>query len=372
MYFCRYGDCVRSSWTNVLELVLRLDKLDLLPPAVEALLDLDVWGVPAAGSAAAEAAAPGQDGPAANGTSSVRNSDDAVTADKGSANPKAVVGRPLKSARQRRAAGASSRRNVGGGVGGGFLRSVTQLIALQEPEYEAKYATEVSTNAEFESVCSGPGAGQLLRSANYIAGLCWVLSVGVACCWQCQYCMCLHPIKHNCTCLGHRAGSILVLPYMLTRLLRGFSSRYRLHSLFKPGPLCASCVFPLLFLQVEKEYEAAAIDVLHNKCAIQDVFADSRFLKPEALQALVAAIISAPGQLPSPPPMSAGQQGPGGVSPGEAAYHRNTADKAAAGAGVDWEAAELCLDLLLVSMVAAIAVGANKLRDLTCIAGYSW
>eukprot|EP00878_Enallax_costatus_P015929 GHUV01016699.1.p1 GENE.GHUV01016699.1~~GHUV01016699.1.p1 ORF type:complete len:757 (+),score=260.66 GHUV01016699.1:586-2856(+) len=241
----RYGDCVRSSWTNVLELVLRLDKLDLLPPALEALLDSDVWGVPTTGSAAAaEAAASSQDGPAANGTASARSSDDTATADKGPASPGGAVGRPLKSARQRRAAGASSRRNVGGGVGGGFLRSVTQLIALQEPEYEAKYATEV-----------------------------------------------------------------------------------------------------------EKECEAAALDVLHNKCAIQDVFADSRFLKQEALQSLVAAIISAPGQLPSPPPLSAGQQGSGGVLPGEAGFHRSTMDKAAAGVGVDWEAADLCLDLLLVVLL---------------------
>eukprot|EP00775_Hariotina_reticulata_P002968 gene2968-3253_t len=110
----RYGDCIRSSWSNILELVLRLDKLDLMPPALDALLDSDVWG----------------------------------------------------------------RGRTGGVVGGGFLRSVTQLIALQEPEYEAKYAT-----------------------------------------------------------------------------------------------------------QVEKEWEATALDVLHSKCAIQDVFADSRFLKQEALQA---------------------------------------------------------------------------------------
>jgi hypothetical protein len=57
------------------------------------------------------------------------------------------VSRPLQSARQRRAAaGASgSRGRTGGvGVGGAFLRSVTQLIALQEPEYEAKHATQVS------------------------------------------------------------------------------------------------------------------------------------------------------------------------------------------------------------------------------------
>lgn len=40
----------------------------------------------------------------------------------------------------------------------------------------------------------------------------------------------------------------------------------------------------LPLLQVEKECEAAALDVLHNKCAVQDVFADSRFLKQEALQ----------------------------------------------------------------------------------------
>jgi hypothetical protein len=37
-------------------------------------------------------------------------------------------------------------------------------------------------------------------------------------------------------------------------------------------------------LQLEKECEATALDVLHNKCAVQDVFADSRFLKQDALQ----------------------------------------------------------------------------------------
>jgi hypothetical protein len=36
--------------------------------------------------------------------------------------------------------------------------------------------------------------------------------------------------------------------------------------------------------QAEKDCEAAALDVLHNKCAVHDVFADSRFLKQEALQ----------------------------------------------------------------------------------------
>lgn len=102
-------------------------------------------------------------------------------------------------------------------------------------------------------------------------------------------------------------------------------------------------------LQLEKEYEAAALDVLHNKCAIQDVFADSRFLKQEALQALVAAIISAPGQLPSPPPAAAGQHGAASGPTGDSSYHKGHADRAAAGVAVDWEAAELCLDLLLVS-----------------------
>ena len=46
---------------------------------------------------------------------------------------------------------------------------------------------------------------------------------------------------------------------------------------------CFAHVFPAA-TQVEKECEAAALDVLHNKCAVQDVFADSRFLKQEALQ----------------------------------------------------------------------------------------
>jgi len=41
--------------------------------------------------------------------------------------------------------------------------------------------------------------------------------------------------------------------------------------------------------QVEKECEASALEVLHSKCAVQDVFADSRFLKQEALQVRAAA-----------------------------------------------------------------------------------
>ncbi len=45
----------------------------------------------------------------------------------------------------------------------------------------------------------------------------------------------------------------------------------------KVMPLC-------MLLQAEREYEALALEVLHSKCAIQDVFADSRFLRPEALE----------------------------------------------------------------------------------------
>jgi hypothetical protein len=47
----------------------------------------------------------------------------------------------------------------------------------------------------------------------------------------------------------------------------------------------------LLVVQTEKQYEAAALDVLHSKCAIQDVFADSRFLKQEALQVRAPAVV---------------------------------------------------------------------------------
>lgn len=168
---CRYGDCVRSSWTNVLELVMRLDKLDLLPPSLEALLDSDVWGVPAATAAAgAGTTAAGADAPPANGTlpsaAATKHNEGTATgaaaaagevAEKGPASPGGAVGRPLRSARQRRAAGASSRRNLGGGVGGGFLRSVTQLIALQDPEYEAKYATEVSFVLGWQGCVHGGG-----------------------------------------------------------------------------------------------------------------------------------------------------------------------------------------------------------------------
>jgi hypothetical protein len=88
---------------------------------------------------------------------------------------------------------------------------------------------------------------------------------------------------------------------------------------------------------------------------IQDIFADSRFLRPEALQALVAALIAAPGPLPRPPPLPPGrpeagaaaaaeqqqqqQQRGGGGSSGEAGGRQQH---------VDWAAAELCLDLLMV------------------------
>jgi hypothetical protein len=140
----RYGDCIRSSWSNVLELVLRLDKLDMLPPALEALLDSDVWGVPAAGpdgaAAAAALASPPPAAAAANGSAVDASAGDNAASAAAAGAPARAVGRPLKTARQRRAAGASNRRGLGGGVGvgSGFLRSVTQLIALQEPEYEAK------------------------------------------------------------------------------------------------------------------------------------------------------------------------------------------------------------------------------------------
>jgi len=157
---------------------LRLDKLDLLPPALEALIDTDVWGVGPPGApsptklqptpaAAAGAAAGGQEGAAAaaagvaaaaadssNGSSVVpgqQGQQPAAGATAAAGSP--VVSRPLQSARQRRAAaGATGNRGrgIGGGVGvgGAFLRSVTQLIALQEPEYAAKYATQVCTGGE--------------------------------------------------------------------------------------------------------------------------------------------------------------------------------------------------------------------------------
>lgn len=159
----RYGDNIRSSWSNVLELVLRLDKLDLLPPAVEALIDADVWGVGPPGApsptklipvqlpAAAGAPADANGSSAAGAVQQQQQTLDAAGAGAPQQPPAAgspVVSRPLQSARQRRAAaGASGSRGRGGGVGvgGAFLRSVTQLIALQEPEYEAKYATQVCT-----------------------------------------------------------------------------------------------------------------------------------------------------------------------------------------------------------------------------------
>eukprot|EP00877_Chromochloris_zofingiensis_P013112 jgi/Chrzof1/8054/UNPLg00099.t1 len=120
---------------------------------------------------------------------------------------------------------------------------------------------------------------------------------------------------------------IVVLPYQMTLALGTFSH------------LClAFYFFPVLphIFQVEKECEAITLDLLHNKCAIADVFADSRFLKPEALQALVGAIIAAPGIIPRPPGSSS-----------YADHVRVTGSMSA----VDWEAAELCLGLLLVVLL---------------------
>lgn len=150
----------------MLELVLRLDKLELLPPALEALIDADVWGVgppgcpsPAkpANTQAVPALTTAQPGPAA----AAAQADASTATQAGQAQQQQQLGaaassgsiavsRPLQSARQRRAAAGAtgSRSRVGGvGVGGAFLRSVTQLIALQEPEYEAKHATQVGCGA---------------------------------------------------------------------------------------------------------------------------------------------------------------------------------------------------------------------------------
>jgi hypothetical protein len=86
-------------------------------------------------------------------------------------------------------------------------------------------------------------------------------------------------------------------------------------------------------------------------------------------QALVAAIITAPGQLPRPAPTQLGSnhhqhhQHPGqtGAAAGGSSslaaaadssqhHHKglHLADRSGSAALVDWEAAELCLDLLLV------------------------
>jgi hypothetical protein len=151
----RYGDCLRSSWSNILELVLRLDKLDLMPPALDALLDTDVWGV--ASPRAAPAGQQQQQQQDRSAPAAAAAAGGPVTA--AVAPPTGAVGRPLRTARQRRSAGSGSsqRGRAGGVVGGGFLRSVTQLIALQEPEYEAKYATQV---------------GPLLGGGYSMAGIC--------------------------------------------------------------------------------------------------------------------------------------------------------------------------------------------------------
>jgi hypothetical protein len=162
LFTCRYGDNIRSSWSNMLELVLRLEKLDLLPPALEALIDADVWGVGPPGAPSPTKLTPAQLPAGAGAATAAANGASAAAAGASTPGPAAAaaagqqqqqpgvaagspaVSRPLQSARQRRAAaGTSGSRGRGGGVGGGFLRSVTQLIALQEPEYEAKYATQV-------------------------------------------------------------------------------------------------------------------------------------------------------------------------------------------------------------------------------------
>lgn len=75
--------------------------------------------------------------------------------------------------------------------------------------------------------------------------------------------------------------------------------------------------------QVERDCEARTLACL-EACHIEDMFADSKFLKAESLLKLVQAIVWASGPLTKGPP-------PGG-SP-------------------DWEAAEVCLDLLLVVLL---------------------
>ena len=114
-----------------MDLVLRLAKLDLLPPALENLLDSELWGAvtPVSEEAgviviAASNGSPGTDvaAAAAGGTG------------------KAAGGQTLAARARSRRYAASNRSGRGrggaggGGMGGGFLRSVTQLIALQVRE----------------------------------------------------------------------------------------------------------------------------------------------------------------------------------------------------------------------------------------------
>jgi hypothetical protein len=138
----RYGDNVRSSWAVVMDLVLRLARLDLLPPSLEHALDHDVWGpldspTPAGGY---EGSGPGPSDPAA-----AANGDAAAAAagggGDGPSGAAAAAGEGGKGGAAAAAAGAThrarkrSRRYVqtgkasskSGGVGTGFLRSLIML-----------------------------------------------------------------------------------------------------------------------------------------------------------------------------------------------------------------------------------------------------
>jgi hypothetical protein len=121
-----------------MDLVLRLARLDLLPPSLEHALDHDVWGPlidsPTTGDDAAAAAA----GAAANGDAAAAaaggGGDEAAAAGgeaKGqpstAAAAAAAAGAPRARKRSRRYVQTGKASSKSGGVGTGFLRSLIML-----------------------------------------------------------------------------------------------------------------------------------------------------------------------------------------------------------------------------------------------------
>ena len=252
----RYGDALRTAWADVVDLAVRLAKLDLLPPALEALLQSEVWGGPGDGGGGGGDNAP-EAAAAANGSAAgeqqqqqqqqrkqgKEQADHQQQQKPQTRRRPRLYGAGARAARQAAAAaGGGGGAGAGGGGGGGFLLSVSKLIALQEPEYASKAAAAL-----------------------------------------------------------------------------------------------------------EREAEALAAEVLTKRCPLAEVFADSRFLRAEALEALVAALVAAPGPL-SPPPAphhhGDAQQQQHHQQQQRHHHHHQQQDGAAGAGAVDWAAQELCVDLL--------------------------
>jgi len=94
-------------------------------------------------------------------------------------------------------------------------------------------------------------------------------------------------------------------------------------------------------LNEEDSTAASVTEEVLCKCAFEDIFIDSKFLKQESLGHLMHAIIHSSGPIPRP-----AANGTGGGSSGGSAY-------AAAGAGITggWDVAELCLELLFTMLL---------------------